>query len=149
MDSLSENIAKMAQHLNHLIEDARQRQQQARVAQTTPLAELMALIALQSKVRIEIPRPLGWPGWPTGLWPKGVSLLQRLSHRSIAWMIGSLVAQQNQFNATVVRAIHALLTEQAEMRNAAQQRQTAYEARLVELNREITRLQEQMAKAQA
>lgn len=139
MDPLTDEIGLVAQQLNHLIEEARQRQQRAGMAQTTSSAAVMALLAMQSKMYIEMPPPLGWPGWPPGLWRKGVSLLQRLSHRAVAWMMGSLVAQQNQFNATAVRAVQSLLAEQAEMQSAYQH----WEAQLAALSRDVERMQQQ------
>lgn len=142
MDSQTEEILVIAGQLNNLIDDARQRQRQAGLAPITSSAELVALMALQSKAHVAIPPPVGWPGWPAGLWLKGVSLLERLSHRSIAWMIGSLVTQQNQFNATVVRAVQSLLAEQAERWRLYQEWQTTSEARLAALSLEVERLQQ-------
>ena len=49
--------------------------------------------------------PIAWPHWPPGLFPKVRALLQKVTRRLLAWYINPIVAQQNAFNHSVLRAL--------------------------------------------
>lgn len=100
----------------------------------TPLhfSEAVNQVGLSAVVNPHL--PIAWPHWPPGLLPKLKALLQKVTRRLLAWYINPIVAQQNAFNHSVLRAL-----QDADRMNQH------LATRLTELERECQMLRDELA----
>lgn len=81
------------------------------------LACLASLEEVRARSWVDPYRPIAWPHWPKGMWPKLVALAQKVTRRLLCWYITPLVDDQNRYNAAVAEALEALSRENAQLRS--------------------------------
>ena len=103
-------------------------------ARLTPahFSESVDQVALTAVVNPHL--PIAWPHWPPGVVPKGKALLQKVTRRLLAWYINPIVAQQNAFNHSVLRALQD-----------ADRRHEELTAQVTELDRVCQTLRDELA----
>lgn len=104
----------VAEILRQIKQEVREQNKEARLA--VSLTRVAALEQVHAASWVNPHRPIAWPHWPRGLWPKVVALVQKLVRRSLRWYISPLVEDQNCFNAAVVKALGVLAQENAQLR---------------------------------
>ena len=73
--------------------------------------ESTALDEVQTTARVNPHLPIAWPEWPSGVLPKVVAVMKKVTRRLLRWYINPLIEQQNDFNAATARAMVDLAVE--------------------------------------
>lgn len=61
-------------------------------------------------------QPIAWPHWPSGVRPKLVAVLQKITRRLLSWYIDPLIEEQNTFNAAVIQNLQVLYNQVTSLR---------------------------------
>ena len=110
-DNYYDNVAEI---LRRLKQEVREQDRERKLA--VALSRVAALEEVHATSWVNPHRPIAWPHWPKGLWPKVVALVQKAIRRSLRWYINPIVEEQNRFNAAVATALDVLGQENAQLR---------------------------------
>jgi len=81
-----------------------------------PRSQALFLELCKVDGRVEPHRPIAWPHWPPGVWPKAVALYRKIVRRLLSWYINPIVEQQNEVDAVLLYAAETLAQEVASLR---------------------------------
>ena len=111
MEETDLDVAEILKKLKHAVRE-RYRDNEVEAS----LACLASLEEVRARSWVDPYRPIAWPHWPKGIWPKLVALAQKVTRRLLCWYITPLVDDQNRYNAAVAEALEALSRENAQLR---------------------------------
>ncbi|MBN1454113.1 MAG: hypothetical protein JW963_24060 [Anaerolineales bacterium] len=111
MEETDLDVARILQELKQAV---RERYRGSEI--DVPLERLASLAEVHARSWIDPYRPIAWPHWPKGVWPKLVAVAQKATRRLLAWYITPIVEDQNRYNAAVADALTALSRENAQLR---------------------------------
>lgn len=111
---MTDDYADVAEILRRLKQEVREQYREGRVA--VSLSRVAALEQVHATSWVDPHRPIAWPHWPKGIWPKLVALAQKVTRRLLRWYITPIVEGQNRFNAAVTAALDVLAQENAQLR---------------------------------
>ena len=118
---MASNDIDVADILRQIKQEVREQHRERQFS--VSLSRVSALEEVHATCWVNPHRPIAWPHWPKGLWPKLAALVQKLIRRSLSWYITPIVEGQNCFNAAVVAALDVLAQENALLRAELQARQ--------------------------
>jgi len=104
----------VAEILRQLKQEVRERYREGRIA--VSLSRVSALEQVHATAWVNAHRPIAWPHWPKGVWPKIMAVAQKITRRLLSWYINPIVEDQNRFNAAVMAALDVLAQENAQLR---------------------------------
>lgn len=147
MDQLAQNIADVAQTLQEITAQARQRG--AHKFFTSSSGQRPSIKAMQQKVWVNSHWPIAWPQWPAGFLPKVIALWRKVMRRMLQWYIDPIVQQQNEFNQATLNAIRLVSQELLELRLGTNDTSDRQQAQLDRLTTQVEALQRMLAEETA